>query len=99
MNYFKSKRIQSKKITNHAKGQRCTLRVCSCSSKETVVFCHAPSALKGMGIKTDDFFGAFGCYNCHVYADSNKIKAKDWLRAIYETQKILFSDGIIKVSN
>ncbi|MAO64272.1 MAG: hypothetical protein CL666_04675 [Balneola sp.] len=93
----KVKKIRSKKITQFAKGQRCTLRVADqCSGNDTVVFCHAPSMGKGEATKSDDFWGAFGCYACHQLADAGKITGWDWMKAIYETMKILFEHKLLK---
>lgn len=95
----KPTKVKSRKITRSAQGRHCTLRVAGqCASRETTVFCHAPSSGKGMRTKSDDFWGAFGCANCHALADENKIEMVDWLRAIYETQKILFTEQLMKVA-
>ena len=68
-------------------------------NNETVVFCHAPSPLKGTGTKSDDFWGAHGCSNCHEYVDTHNINetAAIWLSAIFETQKRLIEKGLIKI--
>ena len=99
MMFPKPTKIRSKKITQSAKGKPCTLHVTQCSSRETVVFCHAPSYGKGIGTKSDDFFGAYGCSECHRVIDQMSIleSAHLWLRAINETQKILFNEELIGV--
>ena len=96
--YPKPTKIRSKKITQSAKGESCTLRLTHCSSNETTVFCHAPSKYKGIGTKSDDFWGAYGCSNCHEIADGlDESYCNDWMRAIYETQKRLIYKGIIEI--
>jgi len=64
--------IRSKKITNAARGEQCTLQivgVCN-GNPETVVFCHFPDRdTHGMGHKADDVSGGFGCSACHDYLD------------------------------
>lgn len=63
------------KLTDNARGQDCTLQLypyCN-GNTETVVFCHYNSARKGFGIKSPDYFGAFGCSACHDVID-NRIK-------------------------
>lgn len=54
-----------------------------------------------MGTKSDDFWGAYGCSNCHQYVDNHntwEVKVKYWLPAIYETQKRLFEKGLIEIT-
>jgi len=68
----KQKRIESSRWTKAAKGQPCTFdlpNVCSYNSEQTI-FCHAPSQGKGVGIKSDDIWGADGCFECHRLIDN-----------------------------
>jgi len=98
MDLRKPTKIRSKKIRQSAKGESCTLRLTNCSSNETVVFCHAPSKYKGMGTKSDDFWGAYGCSNCHAIADGMpESYCNRWMSAIFETQKRLIEKGLITV--
>lgn len=101
MMFEKPTKIRSKKITQSAKGESCTLRIPGACNRnpDTVVFCHAPSPDKGTGSKSDDFWGAYGCSGCHSYMDNrmwNQLSAT-WFRAIFETQKKLFKKGILKL--
>ncbi len=95
------------KITKSARGQACRFRlfdpytnssVCDIGP-ETVVFCHAPSATKGMGIKSESWWGSYGCASCHAVMDGRSVpglnKQEVWLRAIHETHKILFELGLL----
>src|SRR5690554_2193377 len=71
MNFNKPTKIRSKKIRQSSKGECCKFRipgVCN-HNPETVVFCHAPSPHKGTASKSDDFWGADGCSDCHAYMD------------------------------
>lgn len=101
------------KITKAARGKPCTLRVSGyggCSDPETVVFCHAPSNANGMGMKSPDWWGAFGCQRCHdiidgrihipLYSESESklVKQTCWNRGIYETHEILIEEGLIEVA-
>jgi len=102
MNLQKPIKIRSKKIRQSAKGESCTLRipgVCN-HNPETVVFCHAPSPHKGTGSKSDDFWGAYGCSDCHRFVDENvpshNVRSY-FYDAIFETQKRLFEKGLIQV--
>lgn len=103
---LKQKRIISPKWTQAAQGQPCTFNlpdICSYDS-ETTVFCHAPSSGKGMAIKSDDIWGADGCYTCHSMMDDmnqfTRIGWTDndwqyfWLRAIHETLRNRYERGI-----
>ena len=99
---FKTKRFSSKKITQHAKGQPCTLRTPFCTGdRSTVVACHAPSEVKGMGLKSDDFWIAFGCSECHRYLDGNEgtelERLKFWFKGINRTFRILINDKVITI--
>ena len=100
MNLQKPKKYRSKKITQSAKGACCSFRipgVCN-HDNSTVVFCHAPSVGKGMRSKSDDWWGAYGCNNCHSYIDSMPVGDEAyWMNAIFETQKKLFDKGLIKL--
>jgi hypothetical protein len=62
------KRYTNQKILDSARGEACT--VCG-TIDETVVFCHSNEMLhgKGIGIKSHDIFGFYGCANCHQWYD------------------------------
>ena len=92
------------KITRAARMRSCSLRLPSCRNEiETVVFAHAPSIDKGMGIKSPDWWGAFACHHCHTIADGSKrfdpeyvnVFESRWLAGIYETQKALIEEGLM----
>lgn len=93
-------KIVSKKIRQSARDEDCTLRVSgNCSSTETTVFCHLNSGFRGMGIKSPDLFGVYGCSHCHAMLDAGEVSYQDQLRASQETQMALFSKGLIKVAS
>ena len=101
MKFKKPTKIVSKKIRQSAKNENCTFRipgVCNHNS-ETVVFCHAPSPSNGMGTKSDDFWGAYGCSECHSYMDNYRFGqvSTTWMQAIFETQKKLIDKGLIEI--
>ena len=106
MSNFKQKRIESTRWTEAAKGQECTFElpdVCS-YIPEKIVFCHAPSQGKGMAIKSDDIWGADGCYECHLLIDDMALFQKAgflkedslffWQRAIHRTLRNRYERGI-----
>jgi len=93
----KQKRIVSLRWTKAAKDQECGFNlpnICSYDTEKTM-FCHAPSNMKGWAIKSDDIWGADGCYECHVLMDNINLFQKAgftsldlyhfWMRAILKT--------------
>lgn len=98
--------FRSAKVTGHAKGQPCTLRlpgVCAFDS-ETTVFAHIRDRHKGMGQKASDHSGVFACWKCHLYIDewhgtqpqfSDAFLAECIISALQETWSILIRDGVI----
>jgi len=79
--------IKSKKIRESARGEACTLRVSPyCQDGETVVFCHLNTNFRGVGIKSPDLFGVYGCVYCHSMLDKSEVEHCDQLRALTETQ-------------
>ena len=92
----KPKKIRSKKITDSAKGQSCTLRIAGvCNyNNETVVACHLPGN-KGTGTKNHDIFCVHACSLCHLALDRGNVSNKDKLRALQETQLRLVEMGLI----
>lgn len=95
--------IQSKKLRKSAKGQECTFQIPSiCEpNNETVVLCHLPSDVKGMGNKSDDFHAAFGCMSCHNVIDQHWLTKQEELfysfRALQRTLRIWVKAGLIVV--
>jgi hypothetical protein len=107
--------VKQTKVQKSARGQECTLRISGygrCAPTETTVLTHAPCRDKGTGFKSPDWWGAFGCFDCHQLIDM-RAKLHDlnfgtqrflttaeineaWLRGIYETNKILREFGLIK---
>jgi Protein of unknown function (DUF1364) len=95
MNLQKRTPIRSKRITQAAKGESCT--VCG-ANDGTTVFCHLNESWvgKGMGQKADDIAGFFGCYKCHVLYDSGvHFEQRGIMRAMYRTWRRLWELGII----
>jgi hypothetical protein len=59
-----------------------------------------------MAFKSPDFWGAYACSSCHDVVDrrvkhhyTDEFLARQWLRAIHETQSHLFSIGLLKANN
>lgn len=98
----KNKRLKSKKITDSAKNENCTLRISGvCNfNPETTVFAHINGA--GMGIKAHDIHGCYACSNCHTWIDEHRNSCTydadyDFFKAMIETQSILIQKGLIKI--
>ena len=108
----KNKRFKSKKITDSARGENCTLRitgVCNFNSETTI-----PAHLNGAGWakKSDDNLICYSCSDCHTWLDGGytKINLDDYtpeqlkrairdseqLRGIVETNPKLIQKGLIK---
>jgi hypothetical protein len=84
------------KIRKSARGEACSLRVSpNCQDGDTVVLCHLNSNYRGIGIKSPDIFGVYGCYYCHQLLDASKVEYQDQLRALMETQMKLISKGLL----
>lgn len=98
------------KITAAARGQRCTIMLPGClPGTETVVFCHSNESVhgKGVGKKSDDIFGAFGCQHCHDVYDRKKRpppgtpypEVKEYFHnGNGRTVRILIAMGLVKCS-
>ena len=87
-----------------ARGRECQIRipgVCN-GNPETTVLCHLPS--RGMGTKSHDLHGAWGCSDCHDCVDSRQTNnwspelIKLWfLEGVIRTQERLIAEGLIDV--
>ena len=94
------------KLTKAARGQECTIQLhpyCN-MNPETTVFCHAPSESKGMGIKSPNWWGAYGCSTCHDIVDGRRnVDIPDdeifrcHIRGVFRTQQITINKGLVKV--
>lgn len=98
--------IRSKKITDAARGQDCTLNILgACNhNPETTVFCHFPDETHGMGLKASDLSGGFGCSGCHDAIDGRArseefLGRRDWYmrRSQTRTMEKLFEMGVVKI--
>ncbi len=92
------------KITESARGEECQIRLykhCN-GNPETTVFCHLGGA--GMGRKSSDIHGAYGCSDCHDVVDGRvgtNYNTKDevdlaFYEGVIRTQQILLEKGLIK---
>ena len=99
---FKTPNLVHIAARENARGQICTLRLTCCNyDPSTTVLCHLRMfGAAGMAEKPDDWFAVFACSSCHDALDRrNSMTAGLWgfeeiLRALRETLKIQFADGI-----
>lgn len=95
--------IISTKLRNSARGQPCAFQIPGICNGDpaTTVLCHAPSEVKGMGVKSHDFHAAFGCSACHETLDLHRIEKWEeyfyWLRGIQRTQAYWQAKGLLIV--
>lgn len=93
------------KLRESARGEACTLMIypyCN-GNTETTVLCHLPSADHGMGIKSPDWWGCYGCSDCHDIIDNRRkvlgltyeMKVELMFRALYRTWKRMIEKGLI----
>lgn len=66
--------IRSKKITDSAKGQPCTLEIIGACNGDpaTTVFAHFPDESHGLARKSDDCSGGYACSACHDVIDGRR---------------------------
>ena len=103
----KPKKCKSTNLRKSAKGRDCQIRipgVCN-FNPETVVLCHLPGG--GMGGKSLDIHGAYGCSECHQMLDGVQSTFQSsqevellmlWFYdGVIRTQTIMFNEGLIRV--
>lgn len=79
---MKSSRPKSTPIRAAARDQECTLRfpgICNYRT-DTTVLCHENGA--GMGMKSTDEAGAFGCCDCHRVLDGHAPRPEGFSREL-----------------
>jgi len=96
-----------KNLRDMARGRECLIRVpLHCiGGTETVVLCHYRIAgMSGMGLKSPDWCGAYGCYACHQIVDGqrNSTFTADerelmLVNGVIRTLAMLIEEGRIKV--
>lgn len=93
------KALRAPKLRGAARGKSCTLRLNGClPGTETVVLAHLRGTWCGVGQKPDDWFGVYACQHCHDVIDGRargEWTDADKLRALYETLRSAFSEGLI----
>lgn len=80
-----------------ARGRECQIRIpgrCN-GMPETVVLCHyrLPGVLSGLGMKSADWCGAWGCSDCHSVVDGQR---GSWVEFPREFRDLLLLSGVIR---
>lgn len=100
--------VRSARIRSSARDEDCTLRlpgVCR-NRTDTTVWAHSNSLRhgKGKGMKADDRYGCYACFECHAVLDGNQSMPKHLSRAIVlaeferamgESRSILARKGLL----
>lgn len=94
-------RVVSKKLRDSARDQCCTLRLDGCGHDDgTVVLAHLPCGQKGVGMKSPDNMAVLACMSCHQIIDGPDrwdVPARDYLRALAETQMHWIESGLMTI--
>lgn len=91
--------IVSNAIRESANGEQCALRLYpGCEHTGSVVWCHLNTIWRGMGKKSPEPFGVYGCGHCHKELDANRVTKDDELRAFKETLFKLIKKGLVKIA-
>ena len=78
-----------------AAGQPCLIRLPGClHDSATTVLCHYPLAgYSGMGLKSPDAFGAYGCANCHAVVDGRMARPDGYSR---NDVRLAHAEGVLR---
>lgn len=87
-------------LRREAIGRTCQIRLPGCQS-EPVCLCHWRQIdISGMGVKSPDALGAWGCMHCHHIVDTtgrgDESVQLDFARGVFRTQAILIREGLLK---
>ena len=99
--------MAANKIRKSARDEDCCLQIhpyCN-GNPETVVLCHLNSDGKGWAIKSPDWFGVYGCSDCHDVIDGRRQTELDeaellkcQMRGLYRTWQRLIEKGLINAT-
>ena len=88
-------------LRKYARSKPCMIRLPGCidgPDHETTVLCHWRDSSTGMGQKSSDLLGAWGCAHCHDVVDGRKKLPEDSIfDAMFPSNiKICFMNGIVR---
>lgn len=84
-------------LRDEAIGRQCQIRLEGCQTIPTCL-CHwRQIGVSGMGLKSPDAIGAWGCASCHEKVDRtmrhDQETQLDFARGVFRTQAILIAEG------
>jgi hypothetical protein len=87
-------------LRREAIGRECQIRLAGCTGGPCCL-CHwRQQGISGLGMKSPDIFGAWGCANCHSQVDTadrdDYALRLDFAKAVFRTQNVLVKEGILK---
>ena len=78
-------------------GRECTIRLPGCNTEPCCLAHFRMIGLSGMGMKSEDVFGAWSCANCHTKVDTDgrgDVEVQlDFAKAVFRTQAQLVKEG------
>jgi len=91
----------SNKQRREAIDRDCQIRLDGCNSHPCCLCHFRVMGISGMGMKSPDLIGAWGCHNCHTKVDTCKSDSVqlDFAKAVFRTQAILISEGKVIYGN
>ena len=87
-------------LRREAIDRQCQIRLDGCQTAPCCLCHFRIIGISGMGMKSPDLFGAWGCASCHEKVDTSMRHDTetqlDFARAVFRTQAILLKEGKIK---
>jgi hypothetical protein len=85
-------------LRKEAAHRSCQIRLPGCVSEPTCLCHFRLSGISGMGLKSPDWLGAWGCAHCHAIVDGTKDAAVqlDFAHAVFRTQYELDREGKLR---
>lgn len=82
-------------LRREAIDRQCQIRLDGCNT-EPCCLCHFRMiGISGMGMKSPDWLGAWGCHSCHSKVDTDKSLETqlDFAKAVFRTLNTLIKEG------
>ena len=90
----------SRNLRREAIDRECQIRLEGCQVHPCCLCHFRVIGISGMGMKSPDLLGAWGCYSCHTKVDTilrhDTETQLDFAKAVFRTQAILLKEGKIK---
>lgn len=86
-------------LRRQAIGRECQIRLPGCQTAPCCLCHYRLPGVSGMGLKSPDLLGAWGCAACHEKVDTTHRGDPgvqlDFARAVLRTQAVLIREGVI----